>query len=73
MRIAIKVKPNSKNESVEKISDSEFSLRVKAPAKEGKANDAAIKLLSKYFEIPKSRLSIIKGHGSRNKLIEVIN
>lgn len=73
MRISVRVKPNSKNESVEKISDKEFALRVKAPAKEGRANEAAIRLLSEYFKIPKNRLNLTRGHNSKNKLIDILN
>ncbi|MCM8790217.1 MAG: DUF167 domain-containing protein [Candidatus Omnitrophica bacterium] len=67
----MKVKPNSKAEVVEKISDNEFVVRVNAPAKEGRANEAVIAALSGYFGIPKSRIRIAKGHASRIKIIEL--
>ncbi|MCM8790215.1 MAG: DUF167 family protein, partial [Candidatus Omnitrophica bacterium] len=41
-----------------KISDNEFVVRVNAPAKEGRANEAVIAALSGYFGIPKSRIRI---------------
>lgn len=71
MRIIVKVKPNSKNENIEKKNDSEFILSVKSAAKEGRANEAAIKLLSKYFELPKSKIIIRKGYKSKNKVIDL--
>lgn len=71
MRLFAKVKPSAKEDKVEKISDSEFILRVKAPAREGKANAAVIELLSGYFDVPKSRITIIKGHNTRNKVINI--
>lgn len=71
MKISVKVKPNSKVEKAEKVSENKFILWVKAPAKEGKANEAAIKLLSEYFGIPKSNISILKGRSSRNKIIDI--
>lgn len=72
MRLTVKIKPNAKTESVERLSDGTFSVRVKAPAKEGRANEALIKALSDHFDLPKSRISIINGLGSKNKVVEII-
>jgi len=72
MKISVKVKPNSKKEEVKKLTDNEFILSVKEPAKEGKANQAVIKLLSEYFGVPKSNISIIKGECSKNKIIQIL-
>lgn len=71
MKISVKVKPNAKTEKVEKLSGNEFILWVKARAKEGRANQAAIDLLSKYSGIAKSRISIVAGHKSKNKIIGI--
>jgi len=45
MKIQVKVKPNSKTEELSREGDS-FIVRVKEPPKEGKANQAVIKLLA---------------------------
>ncbi len=71
MKINLKVRPNSKQERIEKLSEGEFVLWTRAPAREGKANEAVIKLLSAYFSIPKSRINIVQGAGSKNKVVEV--
>lgn len=71
MRISVKVKPNSKTASVKKIGEASYTVRVKAPAKEGKANDAVVEALGEYFDIPKSRISIARGAGSKNKILEI--
>ena len=73
MKLSVKVKANSKIAGVEKISEKEYLLRVKAPAKEGRANEAAVKLLSDYFGISKSRILITRGRAARNKVIEIIS
>jgi uncharacterized protein (TIGR00251 family) len=70
-RITVKVKPNSKTELVEKISKNEFVVRVKAPAKEGKANEAVVEVLSEYFARPKSRITILRGQAGKNKVVEI--
>jgi uncharacterized protein (TIGR00251 family) len=71
MRISVTVKANSRENSVEKLRDDEFAVRVKAPAKEGKANQAVIESLSGYFGIAKSRINILKGLTSKKKIIDV--
>jgi uncharacterized protein len=71
MRLSVKVKAQSKSEKVERITKSQYEVWVKAPAKEGKANLAVIALLSRYFDLPKSAIDILRGHSSRNKLLEI--
>ena len=70
MKIQVKVKPNSKTDEVSQQGDS-FIIKVKVPPKEGKANQAVIKLLAEYFGVPQSQVRIISGFRSRNKVIEV--
>jgi len=72
MRISIKVKPNSKIEKVEKANGF-FLIYVKEPAQKNRANKAIIKLLSEHFKIPRSRIIILKGKNSRQKLIEMVD
>jgi hypothetical protein len=71
--VSVKVKPNSKKTGVEIGVNNEYILRVREKAQDGKANVAAIKLLSEYLKIPRSRVSIIKGHTSRNKIVSIDN
>ena len=70
MKIQVKVKPSSKTEEVSQEGDS-FIIKVKEPPKEGKANQAVIKLLAEHFGVPKSQVRILSGFRSKNKVIEV--
>jgi uncharacterized protein (TIGR00251 family) len=72
MKIFVKAKPNSKFEKIEKISETEFRISVCEPPEKGKANEAIIRVLSKYFRVAKSRIKIKTGQGSRNKIVEII-
>lgn len=72
MKILVKVKPNSRQEKVEKIGENDFVVNVNYPAKEDKANRRAIELLSEYFDIAKTKIIILRGHNSRNKIIEIL-
>ena len=70
MKIQVKVKPGSKTEELSREGDS-FIVKVKEPPKEGRANQAVIKLLAEHFGVPQSQVRIISGFKSRNKIIEV--
>lgn len=71
MRLFIKAKPNSKKEFITKIDDNHFIIAVKDPAREGKANFAIIKKLSEYLNIPLSKIRIISGYSSKEKVFEI--
>ena len=38
---------------------------------DGKANAAVIKMLSKHYDVPKSRIKIVRGETSHDKVIEI--
>lgn len=57
--------------AVEKLADGTFVVKVKEPAKEGKANQAVIEALAGHFAIPKRSVTILHGHTSRCKLVEI--
>ncbi len=71
MKIFVKVKPNSKTEGVRKVDPAHFEIRTKSPSREGKANAAAIDALARHLHIPKSRIKILTGTKSKQKVFEV--
>ena len=72
MRIQVKVKPRSKTGDVTREMDGDvYVVRVREPPVEGRANRAVLKLLAKHLGVPESRLSIVSGLTSKNKVIEV--
>ena len=72
MKISVRVKPNAKQEKIEKVNEGQFLIRVKEKPQEGKANKAVIKVLSEYFEVPQSRIVLLKGQSSKEKIFEII-
>lgn len=70
MKIQVKVRPGSKTEEVSQDGDS-LVVKVKEPPREGRANQAVIKLLAAHFGVPQSQVKIISGFKSRSKVIEV--
>jgi len=70
MKIQVKVKPNSKTEEISHEGYS-FTVKVKEPPREGRANQAVIRLLAQHFGVPHSQVRILSGFRSRNKVIGI--
>jgi uncharacterized protein (TIGR00251 family) len=71
LELRIRVTPNAKREEVSTDAAGLTKAFVRAPAIDGRANEALIKLLSKEYGVPKSRISITRGISSRNKTVEI--
>ena len=71
MKISVKVKPNSKEGKVEETGPNQFLVKVKAPPKEGRANQEVVESLAKYFGVPKSRVAIVAGLKSSQKIVNI--
>ena len=53
------------------IRDGVLIARVSAPPIEGRANDSARRLLAKRLRVPQSSVTIVRGHRSRDKLVQI--
>lgn len=56
-----------KNKLIQKAPDT-FELWVKAPAEQGRANEAVRTLLAEHLNLPEKKLSLIKGATSPAKI-----
>jgi uncharacterized protein YggU (UPF0235/DUF167 family) len=70
MKLNVRIKPNASRSKVEKT-DQGYTVFVTQPPIENKANLALIESLSDYFDIPKSRIKIVAGLKSKNKVVEI--
>jgi uncharacterized protein (TIGR00251 family) len=71
MQKQVKVKPNSKKQTIEESADGSLTVHLKSPPVDGKANKELIELLAKKFDVPKSQIRIKSGLSSTTKLIEI--
>jgi uncharacterized protein (TIGR00251 family) len=70
--IAVKVTPRAKkNELTGVTEDGTVKIKVTAPPVDGQANQALVKFLAEFFDIPQSNVEIIAGQTSRDKLIAI--
>ena len=72
MKISVRIKPNSRHrEEVVKNDDDTLTVYIKAPAIEGRANAAAIKILAKHFKVASSKVKLVRGATSKYKIFEI--
>ena len=69
--IRVKVKPGARSSSLERLPDGSWVARVKAPAREGKANKELIVLVAGQFGCGKTAVSIKSGASGRIKLVRI--
>ena len=72
MKISVHFKPNSRHrEEVVTNDDGSLTIYTKAPAIEGRANLASVKLLAKHFSVAPSKVKLMRGTASKYKVFEV--
>jgi len=71
VRFAVRLTPRSAVERVESVVDGVLKVRVAAPAVEGAANNALIRLLADELGVARRDVRIVAGAMSRQKLVVV--
>lgn len=71
MIIKVKVKPGASRNEVRKLDKGIYEVRTTAVAEKGRANEKLVELLSDFFNVPKSKIEIIKGHTNRDKQVKI--
>lgn len=71
MDVNIIAKPRSSQVFIEIMEDNSLVIHVKEPPDKGKANKAILKLISKTFGIPSSKMSILRGAKTTSKIIRI--
>lgn len=66
----VKVKPNSKHQSIKEEPDGSLTIHLKSLPIDGKANEELIKM-AKKFDVSRSNIKSKLGSSQRQKLIEI--
>ena len=69
--ISVRVIPNASRDGVDPASADLLKVRLTSPPVEGRANKALLKYLGKLLKVAPSRIRILKGRNSREKLLLV--
>ena len=68
MKLFVRAKANAKTPRVERVDETHFIISVKAPAQDGKANEAVGRALAEYLDVPPSQLTLKSGKTSKQKV-----
>ncbi len=71
MQLNVKVYPRASRNAVECNRDGSLKIRVTAAPEDNKANDAVLKLLADRLGIPRTSVRILRGHRTRNKIVQL--
>ena len=70
-KLEVRVVPTSSRNRIVRVGEGRLKAYVTAPPERGKANQAAISLLADLLCVAKSRIRILRGHRSRDKVVLV--
>ena len=71
MQLNVKVYPRASRNAVECNRDGSLKIRVTTAPEDNKANDAVLKLLADRLGIPRTSVRILRGHRTRNKIVQL--
>lgn len=69
-RLALRVTPGARSEGIE-IADGRVLVKVRAKPQDGAANEAVLTLLASALGVAVSRLEMLRGATSREKLVRL--
>ncbi|HSI85003.1 MAG: DUF167 domain-containing protein [Candidatus Methylacidiphilales bacterium] len=70
-RLHLKVVPGASRERCAGMHGDRLKIRLRAPAVDGKANEALITFLARELDVPARTLTIVAGEKSREKTVAV--
>ena len=71
MLMKVRVTPNAKEARVTKTGEDSFEVRVDEKAVDGRANKRLREILAEHFNVSKSKIFLVKGAKSRDKIVEI--
>ena len=71
MILKVKVKPNSREISFERVGEGEYIACLKEAPEKGKANLALVKLIAREFNVPVNKVKL-KTFSGRKKVVEIL-
>ena len=70
-RLRLRVSPGSGRAEIVGRHGDAWKVRVTAPPERGQANDAVLRLVAETLAVPLDAVTIVAGHGARDKIVEL--
>lgn len=70
--LSLYIQPNAKQDKIVGLFNNQYlKIQIKAPAVDNKANTYLQKWLAQEFDVPKSRVLLVKGEHARQKMFRI--
>ena len=70
-RLRLRVMPGARRAGIVGRYGEAWKVRVAAPPEGGRANAAVVRLLAETLELPRESVTLVSGHGTRDKVVEL--
>jgi hypothetical protein len=70
-RLRLRVTPGARRSGIVGRYGDAWKVRVAAPPEDGRANAAVVALLAETLELPRGSVTLVSGHGTRDKVVEL--
>ena len=70
--LSVRVLPKSSKSEIVGEYDGALKVKIKSPPVEGAANQELIKVLAKFFDVPKNAIEILSGQTSKTKQVKIV-
>lgn len=71
LELRVQAKTRSRDEGIGDVGDEALQVRVHAPPVEGKANERVLLVLAEAFDVPKTRVRLLRGARARYKWVRI--
>ena len=70
-RVKLRVSPGAGRAAVVGRHGDAWKVRVTEAPERGRANEAVVRLLAEALAVPRSAITLVSGHGGREKIVEL--
>ena len=70
-RLRLRVSPGARRAAVVGRQGDAWKVRVAEAPERGRANEAVLRLLAETLTLPRAALTLVSGHGGREKIVEL--
>ncbi len=70
-RLRLRVSPGAGRAQIVGRQGDAWKVRVTAAPEQGRANEAVLRLLAEALALPRDAVSLVSGHGGRDKIVEL--
>lgn len=71
IRINVRARPGAPSERVRWLADGRLEVAVRAPARDGRANEALVAFLAASLALKRQQVRLVRGERARDKIVEI--